>query len=59
VAWSAPFQTVRTALTVLVFWGWSPLMLGSQPSLPQMLVAVGSCCLVLLVYVATSLRGFG
>ncbi|CAM5238503.1 hypothetical protein SALBM311S_00570 [Streptomyces alboniger] len=34
VAWSAPFQTVRTALTVLVFWGWSPLMLGSQPSLP-------------------------
>ncbi|MFC8197283.1 hypothetical protein ACFUTV_18030 [Streptomyces sp. NPDC057298] len=58
VAWSAPFQTVRTALTVLVFWGWSPLMLGSQPSLPQMLVAVGSFCLVLLGYVATSLRGF-
>lgn len=59
VAWSAPLQTVRTALTVLVFWGWSPLMLGSQPSLPQMLVAVGSCGLVLLGYVATSLRGFG
>ncbi|MFD6174434.1 hypothetical protein [Streptomyces coeruleorubidus] len=59
VAWSAPFQTVRTAPTVLVFWGWSPLMLGNQPSLPQMLVAVGSFCLVLLGYVATSLRGFG
>ncbi|WP_086561979.1 hypothetical protein [Streptomyces africanus] len=59
VAWSAPFQTVRTALTVLVFWGWSPLMLGSQSSLPQMLVAVGSFCLVLLGYVAPSLRGFG
>ncbi|MDT0462876.1 hypothetical protein [Streptomyces gibsoniae] len=58
-AWSAPFQTVRTALTVLVFWGWSPLMLGSQPSLLQMLAAVGSSCLVLLGHVLTSLRGFG
>ncbi|WP_128433804.1 hypothetical protein [Streptomyces cyaneus] len=59
VAWAAPFQTVRTALAVLVFWGWSPLLLGSQPSLVQMLLAVGSCCLVLLGYVLTSLRGFG
>ncbi|MEV5844034.1 hypothetical protein AB0M32_18925 [Streptomyces sp. NPDC051985] len=58
-AWSAPFQTVRTVLTVLVFWGWSPLMLGSQPSLLQMLAAVGSSCLVLLGHVLTSLRGFG
>ncbi|MDX3644059.1 hypothetical protein [Streptomyces sp. MB09-02B] len=59
VAWSAPFQTTRTALTALVFWGWSPLMLGIQPSLPQMLIAVGSSCLVLLGYVLTSLRSFG
>lgn len=59
VAWSAPFQTVRTALTLLVFWGWSPLMLGSQSSVPQIIVAVGSSCLVLLGYIFTSLRGFG
>ncbi|MFD5909830.1 hypothetical protein ACFWHL_14055 [Streptomyces massasporeus] len=59
VAWSAPFQTVRTVLATLVFWGWSPLMLGMQPSVPQMIVAVGSSCLVLLGYVLTSLRGFG
>ncbi|MEU9337108.1 hypothetical protein AB0D49_28740 [Streptomyces sp. NPDC048290] len=58
-AWSAPHQTVRTALTVLVFWGWSPLMLGSQPGLVQMLAVVGSFCLVLLGHVLTSLRGFG
>ncbi|MFF7307314.1 hypothetical protein [Streptomyces sp. NPDC008137] len=58
VAWSAPFQTARTALAVLVFWGWSPLMLGSQPSVPQTLVAVGGFCLILLGYVLTSLRGF-
>ncbi|WP_435281596.1 hypothetical protein [Streptomyces koelreuteriae] len=59
VAWSAPFQTVRTALATLVFWGWSPMMLGMQPSVPQVIVAVGSSCLVLLGYVLTSLRGFG
>ncbi|WP_037683763.1 hypothetical protein [Streptomyces griseus] len=58
-AWSAPLQTVRTALTVLVFWGWIPLMLGTQPSVPQMIVALGSSCLVLLGYVLTSLRNFG
>ncbi|MGW0866098.1 hypothetical protein [Streptomyces sp. NPDC002611] len=59
VAWSAPFQTVRTALATLVFWGWSPMMLGMQPSVPQVIVAVGSSCLVLLGWVLTSLRGFG
>ncbi|MEU2281702.1 hypothetical protein ABZ614_07030 [Streptomyces sp. NPDC013178] len=58
-AWSAPLQTVRTALTVLVFWGWTPLMLGTEPSVPQMIVALGSSCLVLLGYVLTSLRNFG
>lgn len=58
-AWSAPLQTVRTALTVLVFWGWSPLMLGNQSSVPQMVAALGTSCLVLLGYLLTSLRTFG
>lgn len=32
-------------------------MPGMQPSVPQVIVAVGSSCLVMLGYVLTSLRG--
>ncbi|MEU6373507.1 hypothetical protein [Streptomyces sp. NPDC046909] len=58
LAWSAPFQTVRTALTAAMFWGWAPILLGHEPNVPQMLCAAGGFVLVPLTYLGTSIRGF-
>ncbi|CAL9652594.1 hypothetical protein SUDANB108_06690 [Streptomyces sp. enrichment culture] len=58
LAESAPLQTVRAALAVAVFWGWSPTMLGHEPGLLHLLPAVGSFLLVFLGHVFTSVRSF-
>jgi hypothetical protein len=56
LAGSAPSQTVRAALAVAVFWGWSPTLLGQEVSVLQWLLAAGSFLFVLLGYVVTSVR---
>lgn len=53
-AWSPGTQTVRAVLTVAVFWGWSPFMLGHQPSLAHALCAAGGFVLILVVYLFSS-----
>ncbi|WP_330306043.1 MULTISPECIES: hypothetical protein [unclassified Streptomyces] len=61
-AWSPTVQTVRGAMTVAVFLGWRPLLLGrdaSAPEVPFVLVGLGGFVLVLLVYVFSSLTSFG
>jgi hypothetical protein len=56
LAWSPLAQTVRAALAVGVFWGWHPILLGHDVSVPQMLLAGGGFVLAFLVYVFTSIR---
>jgi hypothetical protein len=56
LAWSPLAQTVRAALAVGVFWGWRPILLGHDASVPQLLFAGGGFVLVFLVYVFTSIR---
>ncbi|MGW7254291.1 hypothetical protein [Streptomyces sp. NPDC054834] len=58
LAGSAPFQTVRAALAVAVFWAWSPTLLGHEAGVLQWLLAAASFLLVLLGYVFTSVRSF-
>ncbi|MBB4711471.1 hypothetical protein BJ965_001353 [Streptomyces luteogriseus] len=58
LAGSAPFQTVRAALAVAVFWAWSPTLLGHEAGVLQLLLAGASFLLVLLGYVCTSVRSF-
>ena len=56
LAWSPLAQTVRTGLTVGMFLGWRPLLLGREPTLTEMAFAGGGFLLVLAVYIGSSLR---
>ncbi|WP_158751323.1 hypothetical protein [Streptomyces bicolor] len=50
---------MRAVLAGALLWGWSPLLLGHTPSVPQMLWVLGAFLLVLLGQVFTSVRSLG